>query len=40
MSSTSLTYLEGLARNYAVRAVMSDREGNYADAINYYSRAI
>ncbi|MEM2307772.1 MAG: AAA family ATPase [Sulfolobales archaeon] len=40
MSSTSLTYLEGLARNYAVRAVMSDREGNYADAINYYKRAI
>ncbi|MEM4854341.1 MAG: AAA family ATPase, partial [Sulfolobales archaeon] len=40
MSSTSLTYLEGLARNYAVRAVMSDREGNYADAINYYRRAI
>lgn len=40
MSSTSLTYLEGLARNYAVRAVMSDREGNYADAINCYKRAI
>ena len=40
MSSTSLTYLEGLARNYAVRAVMNDREGNYADAINYYRRAI
>lgn len=40
MSSTSLTYLEGLARNYAVRAVMSDREGNYADAINNYRRAI
>jgi len=40
VSSTSLTYLEGLARNYAVRAVMSDREGNYADAINYYKRAI
>jgi len=40
LSSTSLTYLEGLARNYAVRAVMSDREGNYADAINYYRRAI
>ena len=40
MSSTSLVYLEGLARNYAVKAVMSDREGNYADAINYYRRAI
>lgn len=40
MSSTSLTYLEGLARNYAIKAVMSDREGNYADAIAYYRRAI
>ncbi|MCX8184643.1 MAG: AAA family ATPase [Sulfolobales archaeon] len=40
MSSTSLTYLEALARNYAVRAVMSDKEGNYADAISYYKRAI
>lgn len=40
MSSTSLAYLEGLARNYAIRAVMSDREGNFADAVNYYRRAI
>ncbi|MCS7099452.1 MAG: AAA family ATPase [Sulfolobales archaeon] len=40
MSSTSLAYLESLARNYAVKAVMSDKEGNYADAINYYKRAI
>jgi len=40
VSSTSLTYLEGLARNYAIKAVMSDREGNYADAITYYRRAI
>jgi SpoVK/Ycf46/Vps4 family AAA+-type ATPase len=40
LSSTSLAYLEGLARNYAVKAVMSDKEGNYADAVNYYRRAI
>jgi len=38
--STSLNYLEGLARHYAVKAVMHDREGNIGEAIKYYREAV
>jgi len=38
--STSLNYLEGLARHYALRAVMHDREGNIGEAIKFYREAV
>ena len=40
MSSTSLSYLENMARHYAVQAVMKDREGNFGEAVKYYRSAI
>ncbi len=38
--STSLNYLENLARHYALRAVMHDREGNFGEAIKFYREAV
>ena len=40
MSSSSLAYLENMARNYAIQAVMKDKEGNFGEAIKYYKGAI
>ncbi len=40
MSSSSLSYLENMARHYAVQAVMKDREGNFGEAVKYYKSAI
>ena len=37
---SSLNYLEGLARHYAIQAVMHDREGNIGEAIKYYKEAV
>ncbi len=37
---SSLNYLEGLARHYAIQAVMHDREGNIGEAIKYYREAV
>ncbi len=38
--STSLEYLEGMARHYAILAVRNDKVGNFGEAIKYYRRAI
>ena len=38
--SSSLNYLENLARHYALRAVMHDREGNFGEAIRFYREAV
>ncbi|MCD6323603.1 MAG: AAA family ATPase [Desulfurococcales archaeon] len=40
MSSSSLTYLENMARHYAIQAVMKDKEGNFGEAVKYYKSAI
>ena len=40
MSSSSLAYLENMARNYAIQAVLKDKEGNFGEAIKYYKGAI
>ncbi len=40
MSSSSLSYLENMARHYAIQAVMKDKEGNFGEAVKYYKGAI
>ncbi len=40
MSSSSLAYLENMARHYAIQAVMKDKEGNFGEAVKYYKSAI
>ena len=40
MSSSSLVYLESIARNYAIQAVLKDKEGNFGEAVKYYKGAI
>ena len=40
MSSSSLAYLENMARNYAIQAVLKDKEGNFGEAVKYYKGAI
>ena len=39
MSST-LEYLEGIARQYAIQAVRYDREGKFSEAVKYYRKAV
>ncbi len=40
MSSNAIPYLEEMARKYAIKAVMCDREGNFGEAVKHYRNAI